>query len=530
MIKIIIIYILDLIINIFGMVCLYLFGFENNYMIFLIAFIYLLISPILNIIYVKYKDVYITNKLNIKLKELSINLVDTECFDMYDHNKITKYQQAKVNIIYKSKKLDYSLDVLLYFTLIIVSLLSVGLFSIYSLLIFLLSFVLMFLINYIYSKKDYNNKIDNIDNEAKANYYRDIQTNINTFKDIKVNNYNNILSNKSLAYFNLAINERYKFRNKNQIAYNLTKFLFMLVVIISCILSFAVIYNNFDYSKLYVMIYSLISITLYNPKLTEAIADLVVTNKISNDNFINENTNKDHLFTDIETITFENVSFSYEDKQIFNNLSIKLFKNKKYCILGENGSGKTTFLLLLIGVLKPNSGNIYINDVNVLSLSDVDKDKLFSICFQDAGKFNDTILNNICFEKKYKIDKILDKYDNNQKIGSQIYKDGIELSLGQWQKIFLYRALLKKTNIYIFDEPTSSLDIEEETLFYNKLNNKNKLGDMCLYVTHKVGYANLADEIILFKNGKIIEYGNIDELYKKKEEFYEMCKIQNESF
>lgn len=529
MLKVITTYILNLIINITDIILLYLYGFDNNYMIFIIALIYLLLCPILNIIYLKNKNNYITSKLNSNLKDLSMNIVDIDCIDMYDYNQSIMLKQQKLNITLQMNKLDYFLDILLYLTLIIVSLLFVSLFFLYSLIVFMLSFSLMFLVNFLYSKKNYNNKIANVENETKSNYYRDIQLDINAYKDIKTNNYNDFLMDKSLTYFKLAINERYNLRRKNAISYNLTKFLFMMIVIVTSILSFVLIYHNFSYSKLYVLIYSLISITLYNPKLTEAIANLTVVSKI-NMQPLKQETKTDHIFDTVESIRFENVCFSYGDKQIFNNLSITLNKNKKYCILGENGSGKTTFLLLLIGVLKPNFGNIYINDINVSLLSDSDKNKLFSICFQEAGKFYDTILNNVSFGKKTNIEKVIDKYDNNQKIGSQIYKDGIELSLGEWQKIFLNRALLKKGDIYIFDEPTSSLDLVYETLFYTKLNNIGNIGSICLYVTHKVGYANLADDIILFKDGKIIEYGNAKEVFNRKGEFYEMCKIQNANF
>jgi ABC-type multidrug transport system fused ATPase/permease subunit len=233
----------------------------------------------------------------------------------------------------------------------------------------------------------------------------------------------------------------------------------------------------------------------------------------------------------VHSLTFKNVSFRYplNKKNILKKINFRILKNEKVAIVGLNGSGKSTLLDLILGLLKPSSGNVYI-DNNLLTDSRVNiwQDKI-SYIYQNSVLFEGTILDNIVFGVKdkrninySKIDSIIAQVgiQNLLKklykgINSQIGENGSALSGGQKQKIILARSLYKDSAIIVIDEGTSALDNFSEKIIMNHFINKIK-DKTVIIVSHKINLLKKVDKIILIKNGKIEAIGPYKKIKSNK--------------
>jgi len=244
---------------------------------------------------------------------------------------------------------------------------------------------------------------------------------------------------------------------------------------------------------------------------------------------IGKKKNSPNLF--VNSLTFKNVSFRYplNKKNILKKINFRILKNEKVAIVGLNGSGKSTLLDLILGLLKPSSGNVYI-DNNLLTDSRVHiwQDKI-SYIYQNSVLFDGTILDNIVFGVKdkrninySKIDTIIAQVGIQhllkklyQGINSQIGENGSALSGGQKQKIILARSLYKDSAIIVIDEGTSALDNLSEKIIMNHFINKIK-DKTVIIVSHKINLLKKVDKIILIKNGKIEAIGSYDNIKSYK--------------
>lgn len=236
-------------------------------------------------------------------------------------------------------------------------------------------------------------------------------------------------------------------------------------------------------------------------------------------------------------IEFQNVTFSYNDKEIIKDLSFKLKENKVYAIIGSSGSGKSTIAKLIAGFYKIDKGSIKIGGN---SLTDYTEDailKNITFLFQEAKLFNTTIYENVKIgnplAQKEEIlkalslancDTILDKFENreNTVIGSK----GVYLSGGEKQRICIARALLKNSKIIIFDEANASIDAENEYELQEAFSNlmKNKT---VIMIAHRLSSIRKVDEILVVENGKIIERGNDKELMQKNTKYRYLQNLYN---
>ena len=227
-----------------------------------------------------------------------------------------------------------------------------------------------------------------------------------------------------------------------------------------------------------------------------------------------------------EAIVLENISFSYDinSKPILNNLNIRLNKGMKIGLIGETGSGKSTFLDILMGLLTPTSGKIKI-DNNPISENNLTKlHSLIAHVPQNIYLADASISENIAFGiDQNKIDiplvervadealvkKFLD--DQGSSLDSGVGERGIKLSGGQRQRIGIARALYKRSGLIIFDEATSSLDEQTETEIMDTIYNLDKELTIVL-VAHRISTLKRCDEIYEMKNGSLILIGTYDDL------------------
>ena len=242
-----------------------------------------------------------------------------------------------------------------------------------------------------------------------------------------------------------------------------------------------------------------------------------------------------------DNIEIDNVSFKYEDKkQILKNLTLSIEAGKTVALVGPSGGGKTTLCNLIPRFYDFNEGDIKIDGISVKEVSLKSLRKNIGVVQQDVFLFTGTIKENIlCAKLDASDDEIIDAakkakiHDFIQSLpkGYETYigERGVKLSGGQKQRISICRVFLKNPPIIILDEATSALDNETAYNLENSLLNLENL--TLITVTHKLikNILNRYDEIIVMKNGKIIEKGNFEDLINIKGYFYSLYTIQNDT-
>jgi len=286
--------------------------------------------------------------------------------------------------------------------------------------------------------------------------------------------------------------------------------------------------NNFLSILPYLSVYLLAAQRIF-PNLNEVFSNLssIKSLQVSLDdtyklffqsNFFILNEQNNELINFNNKIEFKNVNYKHPDTEVLtiNNVSIKIQKNSFIGIVGDTGSGKSTFLNLISGLLSPSSGTIVIDDI-VLKKNHINNwQNYISLVPQKIFLLDDTILKNIIFsDKDEKIDynkldlaintSNLKDFVNNLKEGlnTVVGENGQSISGGQRQKIGIARALYRNTNILILDEATNSLDTNSEQIIFNQL---KKIGKKTVFiVTHSKKNLIFCDQIIELKNGSIYE-------------------------
>lgn len=237
-----------------------------------------------------------------------------------------------------------------------------------------------------------------------------------------------------------------------------------------------------------------------------------------------------------ELVEYRNVTFAYDEKVVLNDVSLTIEKGKTIALVGQSGSGKTTFVDLLPRFYDVNGGQILIDGVDIRDLKLHDLRDLMGNVNQEAILFNDTIYNNIAFgvENTSKAEvitaaKVANAHDfiieTENGYDTIIGDRGSKLSGGQRQRLSIARAILKNPPILILDEATSALDTESERLVQNALENlmKNRTS---LVIAHRLSTVRNADLICVFHDGKIVERGTHDELMALKGRYTNLHKMQ----
>ncbi|SHI47417.1 peptidase domain-containing ABC transporter [Flavobacterium terrae] len=300
---------------------------------------------------------------------------------------------------------------------------------------------------------------------------------------------------------------------------------------------------------------TLLSISYIIGQLTNPIQNLVgfvrdtqdatIANKRIGEIYENEeeDTNKkidvDNLSFD--AINIEDVSFKYPgnfNPFVLENISFAIPKNSVTAIVGSSGSGKTSLLKLLLSYYPPNKGSIVLDQLNLVDVSSNQWRNKCGIVLQDGKIFSGTIAENIALadetidEEKLinaaKIANILElikvlPMGFNTKVGNS----GIELSGGQKQRILIARAVYKNPEYIFFDEATSALDAENEKIIHDNLQEFFR-GKTVVIIAHRLSTVKKSDQIIVLKQGQVVEQGNHQQLVEIKGDYFNLVKNQLE--
>lgn len=234
-------------------------------------------------------------------------------------------------------------------------------------------------------------------------------------------------------------------------------------------------------------------------------------------------------------IVFKDVSFSFKDSdhQVLSNLNFELEKNKSYAVVGLSGSGKSTMLNLLMGYYDNYQGKILMDDTELQEIDPSSLYQLISVIQQDVFMFDTQIENNIKLFKSYSDEQLqnamtmsgLNELIKRKGPGFNCGENGSLLSGGEKQRVSIARALIKGTPILLLDEATSSLDNETSSAIEKSILKIE--GITRVIVTHKLNGSMLSqyDEVIMMKNGKVVEKGSFDELLERKGVFYSLYNV-----
>ena len=234
-------------------------------------------------------------------------------------------------------------------------------------------------------------------------------------------------------------------------------------------------------------------------------------------------------------VEFKNVSFKYPGTEnwVLRNVSMKFRIGSRIAIVGENGSGKSTFIKLLCRLYDPQEGEILLNGIDIRKYKYEDYMELFSVVFQDFQLLAGALGSNVAGSREYdreRAEKALldagfaERLATMEKgLDTSIYREfdenGIEPSGGEAQKIAIARALYKNAPFLILDEPTAALDPIAEAEIYAQLN--QIAGDKTsIYISHRLSSCRFCEEILVFDKGRIVEQGSHEKLLEQQEGKY----------
>ena len=242
-------------------------------------------------------------------------------------------------------------------------------------------------------------------------------------------------------------------------------------------------------------------------------------------------------------IIFEDVTFTYPNQTdpVFKKFNLTIAPGEHIALVGENGAGKSTLIKLLLRFYKPDSGRILVNGQN-LSLITIDSwYEQIATLFQDFNQYPFTVAENITIGRSSNkpskklldesakfggVDTLVKKYKYGwETVLESSFKNGIEPSGGQWQRIAISRAFYRQANILILDEPTSAIDAKAEYEIFNNIfdHYKNK---SALIVSHRFSTVRRADRIVVLNQGQIVEQGSHQTLMKRQGLYHDLFTKQ----
>ena len=244
-----------------------------------------------------------------------------------------------------------------------------------------------------------------------------------------------------------------------------------------------------------------------------------------------------------EGIRLENVSFTYPggDRPALANLDLTIRPGERVALVGENGAGKTTLIKLLLGLYRPTAGRIVVDGVDLNELAPDDWYRRFGTVFQDFVRYETTVRENIVFGwlegrddaralaatvARSGADEVVAALPDglDTRLGKEFHT-GVDLSVGQWQKLAIARAYFRPADILILDEPASALDAKAEAAVYEHFARMAEASTVLL-ISHRLGSCRIADRILVLREGALVEQGTHTELLAADGEYAVLYRLQ----
>jgi len=244
-----------------------------------------------------------------------------------------------------------------------------------------------------------------------------------------------------------------------------------------------------------------------------------------------------------EGFRFEDVSFRYPgaERWLIRNLTFDFRAGEVLALVGENGAGKTTLAKLLARLYDPEEGRILLDGHDLREYDVAELHARIGVIFQDFVRFHFTAGENIAIGRvdaraeqarivsaaeSSRADEIIDRLPQGyaQPLGKR-FRNGVELSGGEWQKIALARAYMRDADVLILDEPTAALDARAEYEVFNRFKELSH-GKSTILISHRFSTVRMADRIMVLHAGRIDELGSHDELMRSGGRYAELFKLQ----
>ncbi len=245
----------------------------------------------------------------------------------------------------------------------------------------------------------------------------------------------------------------------------------------------------------------------------------------------------------VKGFEFKNVGFKYpkSERWVVRNINFELIGGEKLAFVGENGAGKTTLIKLLLRFYEPTEGEILLDGIPVKQYNKTKYQQYFGVIFQDFVKFELTLRENIAMgeieqignqpriataAEKSLADQVVSELPKgyDQQLGKR-FKQGKDLSGGQWQKIAIARAYMKDAEVLVLDEPTSALDARAETEAFKRFVQLTE-GKTAVIISHRFSTVRIADRIMVLKDGGVLEIGTHRELMRNNKLYAELFNLQ----
>lgn len=259
------------------------------------------------------------------------------------------------------------------------------------------------------------------------------------------------------------------------------------------------------------------------------------------DNFENGSQNFPDDFDDINV---KNLSFTYpfSDTEILHNVSFSVKSGEKIAVVGENGSGKSTLVKLLMRFYDPTNGKISVDNYDLKDFNIFDLHKNLSATFQDFSRFKLTLQENVITGYSFNKDRVnnvlkasglgdllANDHLNLNTMLAKDFKNGTDLSGGQWQKVALARDLYADGKIEFLDEPTAALDAKSEAEIYQRFLKENDKKTI-FFVTHRLSAVRFADKVLFLDGGKISGFDTHTNLLQTNPKYKEMYDLQKDAY
>lgn len=496
---------------------------------------------------------YLIDISHIKLQ----NHIDEILFNKYQSLQLSDYENPDTYDLINKAQMDGTASVIGTFDSlcqIITQVFSISsifavIFSVqtWGLLIVLIIPIVSSIFSYKLEKDTYKFKVQRIPLLRKKAYFNSLVTDASSFKEIKAFELGEYFLNKYRNILNYLKNKESDI-SKKRFKYNIiTQLIDVLVTVSVIIVSMLRAINGlFSFGMIVAYINSLTTIKDNMNTLLNSINNIIIQSVYAEMyfNFLDLNIDrspKERKFIEknINNISIMNLYFKYQSNydNTLKDINLNIKMGERVVLIGENGSGKTTLMKILSGLYKDYDGKVLINGTDLKQLDEFDYRRYLSFFFQDYIMYELTLRENIALSDinsmndDDKIENIIKNLNLTSKtsefkngLDTQLgfWLEGKQLSIGQWQRLAVSRACFRKADLYLLDEPTSSLDVKAE---YNVLKTflDNDINNIKILVSHKISSIVFFDpRIIVMKDGRIIADGKHNNLYTSCDHYKEL--------